>query len=792
MLKFQVYLIFIFFIPLIKGQNCPKDQPIYKDGNCILTNCKPNDSIAGGCVIANEIIKTQWLNYRHTLGEKNCRYFSVARSFQNELIFESSYEGNNLLAKKRFFYGYNEGGRELFFDKYEKVENYTKILSIKDGNVQKHFSEISFFNYYNSSDTNKKVISVGASFEIYDYDNGYDGKIFVGSSEKKLRSKIFSDRNYLLELKDRSNSYVFAFNNESYFIIIKFFFNSSDIENGFYELKSVSKYIFGTKMISCYEANLYIVCLYRNKNSKYELSLYDSGTINQISNTYILNEDLIIDSYTLFYKAIYLKNNVGIFGYYKNNNNKNPIIELDNIIVTNSRQYTISPYIQYNNNKARYNLTHYELDNNYNKNDIVKISDTRFSWISTTIQNELIIIIFDLYNDDKNLLIKYYKIPTLQLYNFVVVDNIRGYSLMETLGIGFTVLDYNTNEIFTNFLNFGFSENEDKIIDLNLHPYSRCIYIDFQKETLESISNNIFGFNKIGVKVLSVPSSSSNAAVRFYYNSTESINNTFLQSNHIIDIDTIIRVETWASSHNNKLIYKVLYKEVEYYDNISDYTDYIEFYGENPDNFYTPNYYEGKQEMMEFNLNLKYFISSLAKFCGQNDPETSIGGGGGGGSGSSSPTTTRDCHKNCYECFTKGNDDENKCINCASGMGIKEDEYNPQGSNCYKPKIEGYFFDNSVAFNYTFRLCYPTCKFCSGYGNEMNHSCLVCLDDYYEKEEDLSLDLRNCYKNPQPGYALVGLTGEEKKYLLNVMKLAPIAPNLKILFLHIVMDVIHL
>ena len=82
-----------------------------------------------------------------------------------------------------------------------------------------------------------------------------------------------------------------------------------------------------------------------------------------------------------------------------------------------------------------------------------------------------------MYKDDKNLLIKYYKIPTLELYNFVVVDNIRGYSLMETLGIGFTVLDYNTNEIFTNFLNFGFSENGDKIIDLNHDPYSIDVYI---------------------------------------------------------------------------------------------------------------------------------------------------------------------------------------------------------------------------------------------------------------------------------------------------------------------------
>ena len=51
------------------------------------------------------------LNNIKTLGEVNCGYFSVASSFINELIFESSYEGNDKLSNQRFLYGDDEQGR---------------------------------------------------------------------------------------------------------------------------------------------------------------------------------------------------------------------------------------------------------------------------------------------------------------------------------------------------------------------------------------------------------------------------------------------------------------------------------------------------------------------------------------------------------------------------------------------------------------------------------------------------------------------------------------------------------
>ena len=160
---FKVYLILTFFISLIKGQSCPKDLPIFKDGHCSLTYCTYDNYNDGTCVMANEIIKTQWLKYRHTLGEKNCRYFSIDRSFKNDLIFESSYEGNDLLAKRRFFYGYNEGGRELFYDKSKEKDIYAKTMFIKEINVQKHFSELSFFR----SAVNPLSCCVVSSFIIY-------------------------------------------------------------------------------------------------------------------------------------------------------------------------------------------------------------------------------------------------------------------------------------------------------------------------------------------------------------------------------------------------------------------------------------------------------------------------------------------------------------------------------------------------------------------------------------------------------------------------------------------------
>ena len=52
--------------------------------------------------------------------------------------------------------------------------------------------------------------------------------------------------------------------------------------------------------------------------------------------------------------------------------------------------------------------------------------------------------------------------------------------------------------------------------------------------------------------------------------------------------------------------------------------------------------------------------------------------------------------------------------------------------NCYN-HLDGYFLDNDI-----FRQCYSNCKTCNEYGDENNHKCIECNDDYILIES-------NCY-----------------------------------------------
>ena len=57
--------------------------------------------------------------------------------------------------------------------------------------------------------------------------------------------------------------------------------------------------------------------------------------------------------------------------------------------------------------------------------------------------------------------------------------------------------------------------------------------------------------------------------------------------------------------------------------------------------------------------------------------------------------------------------------------------------NCSNSTPSGYFFDNnSLSYN----ICYSSCKECFSIGDNYNHQCKECIDDYY-------LNNTNCYKN---------------------------------------------
>ena len=160
--------------------------------------------------------------------------------------------------------------------------------------------------------------------------------------------------------------------------------------------------------------------------------------------------------------------------------------------------------------------------------------------------------------------------------------------------------------------------------------------------------------------------------------------------------------------------------------------------------------------------------------------------------------TIDECYENCKTCNEKGTEDDNKCLSC-------QENYYFYNGNCIEHCPKGYYFDNSGKLicscledekckecskeslqeqlcilcndgyqtieedgsNFVFcykevdgcyldkndkisKKCYSLCKRCFGGGDENNHNCKVCIDNYefsniFNKENNCYIKCDNYY-----------------------------------------------
>ncbi len=106
------------------------------------------------------------------------------------------------------------------------------------------------------------------------------------------------------------------------------------------------------------------------------------------------------------------------------------------------------------------------------------------------------------------------------------------------------------------------------------------------------------------------------------------------------------------------------------------------------------------------------------------------------------------CHEGCKTCDKVGDDINMKCLGCnkTGGYYANETSYvieqnENEEINCYTNKIKhkGYYLDGDV-----FKFCLLTCNYCTSSGNEYEHNCTECKENFLpiiNKDED---ELFNC------------------------------------------------
>ena len=84
------------------------------------------------------------------------------------------------------------------------------------------------------------------------------------------------------------------------------------------------------------------------------------------------------------------------------------------------------------------------------------------------------------------------------------------------------------------------------------------------------------------------------------------------------------------------------------------------------------------------------------------------------------------------------------CKNCGENFFMKDNDSKNNDSfiNCYESIEDGYYLDKNESI---YKLCYITCKTCNIGGNELEHNCIECSNDFIY-EYNIS-NYKNCYNN---------------------------------------------
>ena len=307
--------IFLFIIPCLSLQCNNYSLPIIKDNTCITGGCTQEEFNNNTCIVANDIIKEQWLNNIIVFTAAGSYYVSLATTGDGDLIcISNAYEKT-----KKYFYGLKSNGRPYF----------------KENNIETSFNEIDTGTQRNEGNIyalklnggdKEYVVAFGANeayFELYDFDD--NNKVYkeVGTTFFQTGYNTFKYGS-IFKLTNDINYYIISFIAQipiyqtKSFYLIRYLFNNLDI--AYNKPTTLVKNIDAGNSLysSCFESeNKYIFCFFLDSSNKYAIKVYDY-------NLQILAESSITSTYytdTTFYKCVHFVGDSGAFLYYDTDKN---------------------------------------------------------------------------------------------------------------------------------------------------------------------------------------------------------------------------------------------------------------------------------------------------------------------------------------------------------------------------------------------------------------------------------------------------------------------------------------
>ena len=687
---------------------CPRHKPILKDNKCKSIYCTKEEYENKVCQIYNDYLRIQWINNFHIFSEDTSDV-SYDISDKGDLFLMAQKE-EEIDKYQQLIYGFNKNGTGIFYNKTNDKYYSFKINPYK---LSSFVEKVKYIEINNEG----YLINIVNDQKIYLYDYNND-EVY---SQLFLYSPFTFDT--ILKLKNKNNIYFFSF---------VYCLNELTLDNcyiGFVNYRIEKKNLFllektnsddllkvnyNTKLM-CFENSYNIQCKYSilieddkvNTINQHIITLFNPDTFEVIKNFNLdtinldfpffdsmiqLKEDVFVIAYSITFDIIHMKFkkivlNKGDFAF------ENYIDSLSHININEDSIYDLASRNPFRNTLFKLNENEF----------IMLLNNQRYSVEYASVDTDLVIITFHIYNN-RNIIVRHYNID-FTLYNIFIDGDTMGYKLGDFFGTLNELTSPNNKYVSrAAFLTFGYVNTTDDISSkegtINLIENKNNIKIN---DYIGDIENNLFGYEFIGVKILSLPDENK---VGYFINIK---NNQKIKINDIIGRNSELRfiINNNPTKGNYLISFAGVVKEPEY-KKANNIANKVEFY---PDSYLTENIYEAKTLIgKEF----KYYFSIKDK---EDDTQ---------------------CFENCQTCIRPSNNiNEQDCITCKKGFYFKDGT-----NNCYDKIEYQYYFNQETN---TFSPCYKDCYTCNTKEIDSNHmNCLSChkLYNFYEKS-------KNCLKCPK-------------------------------------------
>ena len=545
------------------------------------------------------------LNNVIIFNSKKFRSGNFAINNNGDMIIEYSYN------ETRLFYGLKQNGRFFFLDENDN-ETPTKEINITNskGEYIKRYESKNSFIFLNNNNNKQYLLSL-SSFdsvtELYDLDNIEDNSI--RDTIGLLNYQIFSYEFSLLELPiNNKKEYLLIYTkstneqNQGDILVLDIIsFPDKNLYNCNI-VQKISKDNYYNRVVSGFVMNSLIIIFYLDRLLSYTIIIYDFEFTekNIIDNFWTISDEYYNKGNGFFFKCLHLKENIGVFIFYIGTNNYSPVLKIGRIDENN---------FSFNDLFIITELGTYEFNNNdILLNDITKINDNRFSFVTTSKDNNsLYILLFDIFNDDKNIRLRIYK-PNLNNYKSILeLSTIlyNNYLVFSSSVINSDALD--EQNYFSIFMIFGFANGTDKTIDISsfFMDNNEIIENNLISELTKNITidNNIFGYEIAEeINLVTIPEqiifyNQENKDKKLTNNETLNINYIFKQNKNLI------KTHEYYNLSYQFIIQEPNYEKFNSYaDEIMECASSVEYSEVDQNDFFISNKFFGRTNTLQFKL----------------------------------------------------------------------------------------------------------------------------------------------------------------------------------------------